>query len=229
VFITTDLTTHITRRLILPAFVSAVICAIILSGLSLSMPIVSAASTPQILISPPIPTLSVGQTFTATINLTSLSNLIGYQLVLKYDGTVLKLTNLWFPDGNVFSGQNAQPVWYNDTGAAGDTVDHLNYTVAGDTLIGNTSSVSVSNSVLCEANFTAVAAGQGTITVCTKDAPAHAGTATWYTFCEDSASTEYDAFVISYVPEFTPIALVMMLPILGAAVLIARKKRARQD
>jgi hypothetical protein len=223
----TSLATHITSRLTLSVSVSAVIlCAIILSGLSALMPMVSAASTPQILISPPIPTLSVGQTFTATVNLTGLSNLIGYQLVLKYDGTVLNLINLWFPAGNVFSGQNAQPVWYNDTGAAGDTVDHLNYTMAGNALIGN-GSVSVSNGVLCEANFTAVAAGQGTITVCTKGAPAHAGTATWYTFCEDSASTEYDTFVISYVPEFTPIALVMMLPILGAAVLIARKKRAR--
>lgn len=220
-----------TRKLILSVFVSAVICTLILSGLSVSMPIVLAASTTQILISPNSANLSMGQTFTTTVNLTGLSNLHDYQLVLKYNGTVLSLTSLWFPDNYVFSGQNAQPVWSNDTEAAGDTVDNLNYTVAGSTLIG-TGSVSVSNGVLCEANFTAVGAGQATIQVCTKDTPAHYATGTWYTYCDDPAGTEYDVFVTStsnvIVPEFTPIFLVMMLPALGAAVLIARKKHARR-
>lgn len=232
-FKTTNLTVHVTRRPILSVFVSAVIfCAIILSGLSVGMPIVSAAPTPQILISPSSASLNIGQVFTATVNLTDFPNLIGYQLVLKYDGNLLNLTNLWFPNNNVFSGQNAQTVWSNDTGAAGDTVDHLNYTVAGGTLIGN-GSVSVSNGVLCEANFTAVNGGLATIQVCTTDAPAHDGSVTWHTFCEDSSNTENDVFTtntgsVTVIPEFTAIALLMMLPILGAAVLIARKKRARR-
>ncbi|MGA3192196.1 MAG: cohesin domain-containing protein [Candidatus Bathyarchaeia archaeon] len=229
---TTNLTAQITRRPILSVFFSAVIfCAIILYGLSVSVPTASAATTPQILISPSSAGYSVGQTFTMTINLTGFTNLYLYQLVFKYNGTVLNLTNLWFPANNVFSGHNVVTVWSNDTEAAGDTVDHLNYTMAGQSLIG-TGSVSVTNGVLCDVNFTAVGLGQSTIAVATKDAPANAPTRTWYTYCQDPASTEYDIFVTPAstitVPEFTPILLMMMLPILAAAVLIARKKLGRR-
>lgn len=227
----TNVAAHITRRLMLPVFVSAVIfCAIILSGSSVRMPMILAASTPQILISPSSANLTVGQTFTMTINLTDFPNLFLYQVVFKYNGAVLNLTNLWFPDDNVFSGQNPVSVWSNDTEAAGDVVDHLNYTVAGSTLLGN-AFVSVSNGVLCEANFTVVGVGQTTIEIATKNDPAHGEGGTWYTFCEDQSEAESDNFGINtssivVVPEFTPIVLVMTLAILGAAVLITRKKCA---
>jgi len=227
----TNLVAHITRRLILPVFVSAVIfCAIILSGLSVRMPMVSAASTPQILISPSSADLSLGQTFTMTINLTDFPNLFLYQVVFKYNGAVLNLTNLWFPDDNVFSGQNPISLWSNAT-YAGDTIDHLNYTVAGSTLLSDVS-VSVSNGVLCKANFTVVGVGQTTIEIATKNDPAYdEGQNTWYTYCEDQSETEFNNFVINTssiicVPEFTPIVLVMTLAILGTAILITRKKRA---
>jgi hypothetical protein len=164
-----------------------------------------------------------------TINLTDFPNLFLYQVVFKYNGAVLNLTNLWFPDDNVFSGQNPISLWSNAT-YAGDTIDHLNYTVAGSTLLSDVS-VSVSNGVLCKANFTVVGVGQTTIEIATKNDPAHDEGNTWYTFCEDQSETESDNFGINtssivVVPEFTPIVLVMTLAILGAAVLITHKKRA---
>jgi hypothetical protein len=226
----TNLIVHITRRLILPVFVSAVILyAIILSGSSVRMPMASAASAPQILISPSSANLSVGETFTMTINLTDFPNLFAYQVVFKYSGAVLNLTNLWFPDDNVFSGHNPISVWSNDTEAAGDLVDHLNYTVAGSTLFAP-ASVSVTNGVLCAANFTAVKDGQATIEIATKNHPAIAEDATWYTYILDPSETEFDFGIsnssVIVVPEFTPIVLMMTLAILGTVVLITRKKRA---
>jgi hypothetical protein len=223
---------HIKRRLILPVFVSAVICAMILLSMSIRMPTVSADSSSQILLSPTSATLAVGETFTMTVNLTNFPNLDLYQVVFKYNGTVLNLTNVWFPTNYVFSGQNAQSAWSSDTGVAGDVVDHLNYTVAGSSLIG-TGNVSVSNGLLCEANFTAIAMGQSTIEIATKDAPAHGPSGgNWYTFCEDPTATEYDTFVTNTstiaVPEFSTILLLIMLPLLGIAVLITRKKLARR-
>lgn len=227
-----NLAAYITRRLVLLVFVSAVIlCAVILSGLSVLM--VSAASKPQILISPSSASANIGETFMMTVNLTDFPNLYLYQVVFKYNGAVLNLTSLTFPDDNVFSGQSAITTWSNDTEAAGDSVDHLNYTVAGGTLIG-TGSVSVSNGVLFEANFTAVGVGQTSIGIATINAPAHNPIgSTWYTYCWDSASTEYDDFVIStssytVVPEFTPAVLVITLAVLGTAVLVIRKKRVRR-
>jgi hypothetical protein len=228
----TNLVVHITRRLILPVSVSAVIlCAIILSGSSVHMPLVaSAASTPQILISPSSANLSVGETFTMTINLTDFPNLFCYQVVFKYSGTILNLTNLWFPDDFVLSGQNHISLWSNETEAAGDVVDHLNYTKAGSTLYSG-ASVSVSNGVLCAANFTAVKDGQATIKIATKNDTAHDdGGFTWYTYIEDPTETEFEFGIntgtIVVVPEFTPIVLVMTLVIIGTVLLIARKKRA---
>jgi hypothetical protein len=167
-----------------------------------------------------------------TVNLTNFSNLFLYQVVFEYNGTVLNLTNLWFPADYVFSGQTAMPLWSNNTEAAGDIVDHLNYTVAGSSLVG-TESMSVSNGVLCEANFTALGVGQATIEISTESNPAHGQSqGTWYTFCEDPAGNEYDTFVTNTstvtVPEFMPILLLMMLPILGIAVLITRKKLVRR-
>jgi hypothetical protein len=171
----------------------------------------------------------VGQTFTITINLTDFPNLFSYQVVFKYSGAVLDLTNLWFPDNNVFSGQNPISVWSNDTEAAGDDVDHLNYTIAGSTLIAP-ASVSVTTGVLCAANFTAVKDGQTTIKIATKNDPATGGGSTWNTFILDPSETEFDLGIstssIVVVPEFTSIILVMTLVIIGTVLLITSKKRA---
>jgi hypothetical protein len=222
---------HTIRRLMSPIFVSAVIlCTVILFGLSVRMPMVSAASTPQIIIDPSSAGISVGQTFTMTVNLTNFSNLYLYQVVFKYDGKVLNLTSVWFPASYVFSGQSAVTTWSNDTEAAGDIVDHLNYTVAGASLVG-TGSVSVTNGVLCEANFTGLAVGQTTIEIATKSSPAYGESQnTWYTYCQDPPANEYATFVTNTstvtVPEFGPILLMVMLPVLGIAILITRKKLA---
>jgi hypothetical protein len=165
-----------------------------------------------------------------TVNLTGFSSsLYLYQVVFEYNGTILNLTNVWFPTGYVFSGQaNTVPLW--STG--GDIVNKLNYTVAGNSLVG-TENVSVSNGVLFEANFTGLVAGQATINVATSSNPATGQSqSSWYTYCEDPPGNKYATFTTNTstvtVPEFAPILLLMMLPILGIAVLISRKKLARR-
>lgn len=177
--------------------ISAIIlCAMILSALSVRVPTVSAASKPQIIISPSFAALNIGQTFTMTVNLTDFPNLFVFQVVFKYNGTVLNMTSLTYPSNFVFSGQTSitvEPPY--DTQAKGDTVDHLNYTVAGASLIG-AGSVSVSNGVLCEANFTVVGVGESTIGIATVNRPAYSNKDTFYTFFQDPDQiVEYTDFV----------------------------------
>jgi hypothetical protein len=166
-----------------------------------------------------------------TVNLTGFSNpLYLYQVVFEYNGTILNLTNVLFPTGYVFSGQtNTVPVW--STG--GDVVNGLNYTVAGNSLTGTESVPVSSNCLLFEATFTGLAAGQATINVCAQSSPATGpNQSTWYTFVQDPPGNKYVSFATTTstvtVPEFTPILLLMMLPMLGIAILITRKKLARQ-
>lgn len=192
----------------------------ILSAFGVRVPMVSGTSKPQILISPSNLSVNIGQTFTMTVNLTGFPNLYLYQVVFKYNGTVLNETGLTYPSDSVFSGHNyisLEPPY--DTQAKGDTVDHLNYTVAGATLIG-AGSVSVSNGEFFEVNFTVVGDGQTTVGIATFDSPAHSSVNdVFYTYCLDPDQIiEYRDFftrgctILSGMSNAAPIAVFTVVP-----------------
>jgi hypothetical protein len=186
-------------------FLLAMICRVSL---------VSGDATPQIIISPNVVNLDVGQAFTMTVNLTDFPNLFNYQIVLKYNGSILNLTSTALNSaGCVFNGHTAiiapEPT---DTEAIGDTSDNLNWTEVGASLLGD-DSVAVTNGVLCEVNFTVIGTGTTNVMIATLHAPAHYITDAYYTFCLDSNLVETNAFdptactVLSGVANAAPVAL----------------------
>lgn len=183
---------------------AVIMCTIILSCLSVGVPMILAQSASQVIMTAqtsnglPSTTLTVemGETIILTLNLTDFPYLSAYQAVFKYNGTILDMTSLTFPTDDVFKGDAYYSPPPLDTEAAGDTQDFYNYTMAGavSTLPG-TGSVAVSNGVLFVANFTVVGIGETTISLATVGVPVHFSTSTWYTYCIDANSVEYNNFV----------------------------------
>jgi hypothetical protein len=171
----------------------------ILLGLSTGVPMVKAQATPQIVLAPTkLPEQTVGQTFTVTVNLTDFPDLAGYQVVFKYNGTVLNMTGVTFPSDYVLSGQLTQtlppPI---DSEERGDVKDGSNWTMAGAVLVGS-GSVAVSNGILLEMNFTVIGVGQTTITLATTTDPVYYAEGplfgTFYTDLQDVNFNDYYDF-----------------------------------
>lgn len=138
------------------------------------VPIIIAESNTSVIIDPAFARLSVGENFTMTVNITNVPEIYGWQIVFKYNGTVLNITELWTPEDNIFAGRTTIPVevpW--DTQASGDFYDHLNWTLYGNSLIGDDTVTSVSNAVLFKVNFTVINTGESTIYIATKTSAAY--------------------------------------------------------
>lgn len=149
----------------------------------------------QILISPEHIDVPLGGTFTITVNLTNFQNLYTWQIVLKYNGTVINCTDVWIPKNNVFSGHVVSKVTPEFDK---DYVDGLNFVVYACSLIGS-GSVNVDNGILFKANFTAVNLGATTITVATRASPARRDELTSFdSFLLDSNLNEIYDFTANY-------------------------------
>jgi len=178
-----------------------ILCAIIVAGLSVRPITVSAQALPKIIIlgqtsnSPQNDTLilNVNQTFLMTVNITDSSDLYDYQVVFKYNQTMLNMTDLTFPSDNVFAGQSVISVSltpYNQTPSSLiDVKDGLGVGVAGQTIIGGLHGVDVSNGILFQVNFTVAVPGETVIQIADVNAtaelpppPGHV----WYTFTQNS-------------------------------------------
>lgn len=181
--------------------VSAVILfALILSTLRCSATaVVSVASTPQLIVSSPsanslnVVNAQLGDTITMDVNLTDFSDLYTWQIVLKYNATILSLTDAGYPDGNVFSGHNVFTLsqdLFADVIAIGDTVDYLNWTQVGASLIGDPQGVNVANGLLFELTFAVVGTGQTNVLIATMDSPVTSFVTPWYSYCLDSVGAE---------------------------------------
>ena len=143
------------------------------------VPMVIAESNTSIIIDPTFARLLVGENFTMTVNITNVPEIYLWQIVFKYNGTVLNLTELWIPENNIFAGHTIIPVevpW--DTQAPGDFYDNLNWTLYGLSLVGSDKVTSVSNAVLFKANFTVINTGESTIYIATKTNAAYSNSIT---------------------------------------------------
>jgi hypothetical protein len=117
--------------------------------------------------------VSVNDNFTVTVNVTNAQDLDAWQVVLKYNGTGLRLNSLWVPDDSIFAGHNVcfPPVFTSfDT----DAIDGSSSGVICATLFDN-DYVNVSNGVICRANFAVLSAGQWSIDVADISNPLHCG------------------------------------------------------
>lgn len=136
------------------------------------------------LISPSSVTVSVNDNFTVTVNITNAQNLDAWQIVLKYDGTGLRLNSLWVPDNSIFAGHivDFSPV---RNPFATDAIDGSSSGIMDACLFGH-DSVNVSNGVICRANFAVLSAGQWSIEIADISNPLHDGGAAaryWWNSC----------------------------------------------
>jgi len=157
-------------------------CNIIFFALAVQTPRGIAANQTQVLSSPNFLNLVVNDTFTLTYNLTDYADLFSWGFVIKYNGTVVNLTDIWVPSDNVFTGHTTivlDPP--TDTQSTGDSMDRLNWTMFGSTLFGESDKVTGSNGVLCAANFTVVGKGQTIIHIATLASPVTKRNLLYYT------------------------------------------------
>jgi hypothetical protein len=122
----------------------------------------------QIILSPEHIDTSTGESFTLTINVTNVKSLYTWQVVLKYNGSIINCTDVWTPENDVFAGHNRADV---SPEFDRDYLDGLYYIVYSCTLVGD-DNVDVVNGILFRANFTVTGEGSTTISVATKEKPA---------------------------------------------------------
>jgi len=149
--------------------VAVMICVSFLLALVAQVNQVRAAGETKIIIDPELIQVSGGDNFTIVINATNIAVLSTWELTLKYNASVMNLTAMWVPAGISVFGSLTQIHVTPDMGI--DVLDHMGYVVYGNTLLGDT--VSVSNGILCMANVTALAEGQTTILIGTSSNRAH--------------------------------------------------------
>jgi len=121
----------------------------------------------QIIIAPDLIEADLGESFTLTVNITNVRNLYAWQIVLKYNGSVIDCSAIWIPDNNIFAGYaviSVEPEFDKDY------KDGLNFVIYACSLI--TGSVNVQNGILFKANFTVIGEGATKITLATEDKPA---------------------------------------------------------
>jgi parallel beta-helix repeat protein len=143
----------------------------------------AATQTSTVTVNPQISTLPVGGVLTITVNVTNVTDLYFWEVVLEYNATVLNLTDISIPDNNIFANYTQ-----HSPGQAGgqDSVTGLEWVGYGLTLTG-TDTVNASAGVLLSITFTALIAGASPLQLATKanQAPNY-----WYTFLDNMNSTE---------------------------------------
>lgn len=178
-----------------------IICAIVVAGLTTHVATVSAATVPKILIlgqesnsqqQNDTLILKVNETFTMNVNITDYTDLYDYQIVFKYNQTMLNMTDLTFPANNVFGSHSPVSTMltpFNQTPSSLiDLRDQFGVAEAGQSLL-TTAGMDVSNALLFQVNFTVATAGETTVHISTINNTAMLppiGSQAWYTFTQNS-------------------------------------------
>ena len=143
----------------------------------------------KILIYPEKVEVSEGDNFTLTVTVSNVNDFFAWQVVLKYNGSLIKCTDVWIPEDNVFAGHvtiKVEPEFYVDF------EDRLNFLIYASSLV--TDSVNVLNGVLFKVNFTAIKSGLTVITLATKTRPARIDPQTYF----ETILLDYDGDKISF-------------------------------
>ncbi len=148
---------------------SIIMCASLVLIPLLGTGLIGAENEAIMLIDPSMLQLSPGDNFTLTVNATNVASVGAWQLVLKFNATVMNVTDMWVPTDNIFGDPAIyqQQVVEPDYGL--DFQDGMGFAGFGcSRYIGE---VSVSNGVLCKVNCTALDEGATTIQIATKSNP----------------------------------------------------------
>lgn len=212
----------------------AVLCfVVVLVSSAAKVPNVLASSNPTIVLSPESGNYAAGQEFTLIVNLTNAHDLFFWEVVLKYDTTILNLTSVWIPDDNVFAGHvtiAVEPITRVDSN------DGMSFTDYGLSLIGVDEIATVTNAVLFNANFTVVGVGEGRVTTATIGTPAMSGFTPLYSFIgfvDQYGNLQYfqdftvgTCTINQTISEFHPIViLTTFMIVVLIAVIVCNKKR----
>lgn len=145
------------------------ICASLLLATSIGIHETRAENEATILIDPSFIQVSPGDNFTLTINATNVATIGAWQVVLKFNLTVMNVTEMWVPTDNAFG----DPAVYQQQTVAPDYgvdfTDGMGYAGFGNSrYVGE---VSVTNGILCMVNCTALNEGATTIQLATRSNP----------------------------------------------------------
>lgn len=110
-----------------------------------------------------------GDNITVTVTVTDVSNLFLWQGAMEYNASVIRLSDAWVPQDNVFQGQSYVAVGLPISEVNALTADGLNYNLIGATLASG--SVNVSSGTLFKVNFTAIDSGATAIRIGTRANP----------------------------------------------------------
>jgi parallel beta-helix repeat protein len=111
-----------------------------------------------------------GDNFTITVSASNVDLMDAWQVFLKYDLTLVSVTDLWIPTDNVFGDPNEVAQVSNGPDYGREWFLYgMNYVSFGNSLyVGN---VSVTAGILFKANCTALGEGSTSILIATKDNP----------------------------------------------------------
>lgn len=145
------------------------ICASLLLMPFIGICEIRAENEATMLIDPSLIRVSPGGNFTLAINATNVASMGAWQVVLKFNLTVMNVTAMWVPTDNIFG----DPAVYQQQTVAPDYGvdfgDGMGYAGFGNSrYVGE---VSVSNGVLCMVNCTALNDGASTIQIATRSNP----------------------------------------------------------
>jgi len=149
--------------------VAIMICASLLLVTLIGIYETRAANEATILIEPGFIKVSLGETFTLTVNATNVATMGAWQVVLKFNLTVMNVTAMWVPTDNVFGDPAVYQQQTVEPDYGVDFEDGMGYAGFGNArYVGE---VSVTNGVLCMVNCTALNEGATTIQLATRSNP----------------------------------------------------------
>ncbi len=182
-----------------------------------------------IALSPSAVDARVGDNISIAVTVINATDLIEYQVAIKYNGTVLNLTAAYYPDNFIFAGQPSLiPVEPEN----GSTIDGFNYVVHGGALLYGSVNVNSTPAALYAMNFTVVDVGYSPLHIGTNADPIQVGLFSWNTvdtLLHDSNLQEIpfstvDGAVSSMIPEFSTMPiLIVLLATFAIAVILSKR------
>lgn len=153
--------------------IALLIFASLIPAMFLKIDHVTASGDAWIIMDPQLIHVHVGENFTITVNATNVDPMYVWQVVLKYNATVMNLTSFWIPLDNVFGDPAVSQQIRGEPVYGKDFFDQLGYVGYGNMLyVGE---IGVTNGILFKANCTALSEGTTTIQIATKTSPAYIG------------------------------------------------------
>lgn len=118
-------------------------------------------------IDPEFSIVPLGENITVTVTTSNVADLFGWQVALKYNGTIAYCLGVWIPEDSIFSDQTK---YFQPTALLNEpTEDGFKYILTGVASLSGP--VDISSETLFKANFTILDPGQTNLVIATKESP----------------------------------------------------------